>query len=358
MRMNRGSGLRLSRVVIATLATAILLVPALDAQDKGTSQPPPEHPAAAAPAAQPAANDQPLTKVEPAEDTPKDQQSTKDQPPAQPTQQEQVKVPIGAGDLLDISVYGVPELSQKVRVSSEGEAYLALIGYVHLDGLTVEEGQALIEKKLSDGGFVVNPHVTIFISEYVNTGVAIMGEIQRPGIYPVYGTRRLFDLIAAAGGLTNRAGKLISISHRDPPATIQIKFADDPAKSPETNVVVLPGDTIVISRAGVIYVVGDVNHPSGFVMDNNENLTVLQALALAGGASPTAALDGAKIIRKTSSGREEVPVQLKKILTEKAKDVAMLPDDILFIPGSPAKGFANRTLTAIVQMATGVAIRR
>lgn len=358
MRMNRGSGLRLSRVVTATLVIAIVFVPALRAQDKGESQAP-EHPPAAAPAAQPAANDAPLTRVAPAaDDNNKETRSGKDQPAAQPTRDEQVKVPIGAGDLLDISVYGVPELSQKVRVTSEGEAYLALIGYVHLDGLTVEEGQALIEKKLSDGGFVVHPHVTIFVSEYVNTGVAIMGEIQRPGIYPVYGTRRLFDLIAAAGGLTNRAGRLISISHRDPPSTIQIKFTDDPAKSPETNVVVLPGDTIVISKAGVIYVVGDVNHPSGFVMDNNENLTVLQALALAGGASPTAALDGAKIIRKTASGREEVPVQLKKILTEKAKDVAMLPDDILFIPGSPAKGFANRTLTAIVQMATGVAIRR
>ncbi len=354
--MKHGSGLRARRLLVVTVAGALFFAPRLRSQDKPTSGAPSSHPAAAAPAAQPAANDHPLPTVAPEGEAAGGQTAPGTAQPV-PSDQEKVKLAIGAGDLLDISVYGVPELAQKVRVTPEGEAYLDLIGYVHLDGLTVEEAQALIEKKLADGGFVVNPHVSVLISEYVNQGVAIMGEVARPGIYPVYGTRRLFDLIAAAGGLTPRAGRLISISHRDPPSTIQIKFSDDPARSTETNVVILPGDTIVVSKAGVIYVVGDVIHPSGFVLDNNEKLSVLQALALAGGATNTAALDGSKIIRKTPSGREEVPVPLKKILTQKAKDVAMQPDDILFVPGSPAKGFANRTVGTIVQMVTGLAIR-
>src|SRR6266404_3519719 len=123
---------------------------------------------------------------------------------------------ISSGDLLDIGVYGVPDLTQKVRVSNSGDAYFPLLGSVHLDGLTIEDAQSAIEKKFVDGGIMKNPHVTIFVSEY-SSGMSMLGLIQRPGIYPLLGTRRLYDMISAAGGLSPGAGRLITITHRSDP---------------------------------------------------------------------------------------------------------------------------------------------
>lgn len=109
---------------------------------------------------------------------------------------------LGPGDLVEVSVYGVPELATKARVSNDGDLYLPLIDYVHVADLSLEEFQKLIEKRLDDGGFVRNPHVTIFVDDFSSQGVSLLGEVGKPGIYPVLGNRRLFDLVSAAGGLT------------------------------------------------------------------------------------------------------------------------------------------------------------
>lgn len=265
---------------------------------------------------------------------------------------------LGAGDLVDVSVYGAPDLSQKARVTNSGEVYMPLVGYVKVDGLTIEQAQAAIEKRLVEGNFLKTPHVTVFISEYATQGASIMGEVGRPGIYPVLGSRRLFDMIAAAGGMTAKAGKTVTISHRDESqAPASVIFSNDPAKSGAANVQVFPGDTIVVSKAGIIYVVGDVGHPSGFIMENNESVTVLQALALAGGNNSHAALDNAKLIRRTATGPQEIPVPLKKILSAQAPDVNMQPEDILFVPASKGKKAIARTMEAIIQIATGASLR-
>lgn len=264
---------------------------------------------------------------------------------------------IGAGDLVDIKVYGVPELTDSVRVSGAGEVSLPLIGAVKIDGLTSDQAEKAIEKKLLDGGFLKDPHVTVFVKEYVTQGISVMGEVQHPGIYPLMGARRLFDALSAAGGTTPRAGKLVTITHRERPEKPQtVSLASDAENSPASNVEIFPGDTIVVARAGVVYVVGEVIRPSGFVMDNNENLTVLQAIALAQGLGRTASLNGAKLIRKRSGQREEIPIPLRAILEGKSPDLALQGDDIVFVPNSAAKGAARRTLDAIVQIATGTAI--
>jgi polysaccharide biosynthesis/export protein len=263
---------------------------------------------------------------------------------------------LGPGDLLDVSVYNVPELSTKSRVSNNGDVYLPLIDYVHLAGLTIEEAQALIEKRLSDGGFVKNPHAAVFISEYASQGASMLGEVAKPGVYPVIGEPRLFDLISAAGGFTAKAGQSVTVTHRnqvDKPVTVPVtrKLTDNPAN----NIAVSPGDTIVVQKADVVYVVGDVSRPSGFLMDT-ENLTVLKAIALAGGTNRTAKLGGAKIIRKGPSGMTETPVELKRMLAAKAPDMTMQADDILFVPSSSSKVVMNRTLEAAMQAATAVGI--
>ena len=259
---------------------------------------------------------------------------------------------LGAGDLLEISVYNVPELSTKARVSSNGDVYLPLIDYVHLGDLSLEEAQAVVEKRLSDGGFVKNPHVTIFLNEYASQSVTVLGQVTRPGAYPILGDKRLYNIISAAGGLTDKAGKTVSISHRDKPdQPVKVTLAEGLAQTPESNVVIEPGDTIVVQRAGIVYVVGDVARPAGFLMDS-DHLTVLQAVALAGGTNKTAKLNGAKIIRKTSEGMVETPVHLKKILQSKGPDMPLRADDILFVPNSAGKSAAYRAADVVVQAGT------
>ena len=115
---------------------------------------------------------------------------------------------LGNGDLISISVYGVPELSQDLRINDEGNVSMALIGSVHVAGLTPEAAQNSIEEKFRSGGFLNNPHVTLLIKEMATQGISVMGEVARPGIYPLMGPRRLYDVIAAAGGLSQRAGQL------------------------------------------------------------------------------------------------------------------------------------------------------
>jgi polysaccharide export outer membrane protein len=264
---------------------------------------------------------------------------------------------IGPGDLIEFRVFGAPDMTQDLRINGAGEAMVPLVGPVKIAGLTTVQAQDLIAARLKDGGFVRNPHVSLFTKEYAMQGITVLGEVTKPGVYPMLGQRRLYDLISLAGGMTQRAGKTVTISRRaqpDKPITLQLN--SDPSKSMEQNVEILPGDTVVVSRAGVVYVVGSVAKPSGFTMENNDHLTVLEAIALAGGTSPDAALNSAKIIRKSDTGMQEIHTPLKPILTAQAQDVALKPGDILFVPDSKAKNAARRGLESIVQITTGVAI--
>ncbi|HVP43767.1 MAG TPA: polysaccharide biosynthesis/export family protein [Terriglobales bacterium] len=321
---------------------ALALVASLTASAQQTAQPTKQD--AAPPAAQDAGA---VFAQKPAEQT-----------PGSPAPAAYGAVRMGPGDLLDISVFGVPDLSQKARITSSGDVYLPLVGYVHLDGLTIPEAQTAIEQRLVEGRFVNEPHVTIFVAEYA-TGVSVMGEVQKPGIYPIFGSRRLFDLISAAGGLTERAGRVVTITHRDRPLEPQsVSFDPDPAKNSASNVEIVQGDTILVTRAGVIYVVGEVQQPSGYLMEASQNFTVLKALALAHGPGRYAKLDNSKVIRKKADGSyEEIPVALRKILDAKQKDVPLQADDILFVPASGGKRAAEQTLSSVLGIASGLAIR-
>src|SRR6202521_3916771 len=149
-----------------------------------------------------------------------------------------------AGDLVEVGVYNVPELTTKARVSSKGEIYLPLIDYVHVSGLTAEEAEGLIQKRLSDGGFVKGPHVTVFVDQYASQGASVLGEVARPGVYPMFGQVRLFDLISAAGGLTEKAGNSVTITRRNQPdKPVSLVLARNLSDSPLANIEISPGDT-------------------------------------------------------------------------------------------------------------------
>ena len=262
----------------------------------------------------------------------------------------------GVGDLVEVSVYGVPELSTKARISSSGDIYFPLIDYVHIEDLTPEQAQGVIEKRLADGGFVKNPHVQIFVDDYASQSITILGEVSKPGPYQVVGERRLYDVISAAGGLTDKAGRTVTIAHRSTPnQPVTVELAENLAQTADSNVPVSPGDTIVVQRAGIVYVVGDVNRPTGIIIDN-PNITVLKVVALAGGTTRTAKLNGAKILRRTPDGIKETPIKLKKILQAKAPDIPMQADDILFVPGSAAKAALYRGSESVLQAATTLSV--
>jgi polysaccharide export outer membrane protein len=268
----------------------------------------------------------------------------------------QASLRLSPGDLVELSVYNVPELATKARVSNRGDIYLPLIDYVHVAGLTAEETQAVIQQKLSNGGFVKNPHATVFVETYVSQGASLLGEVGKPGIYPVVGQQRLFDVISAAGGFTEKAGRSITITHRgQPDKPLVVPLARNVSDNPDSNVFVYPGDTIVVRKADIVYVVGDVGRPSGFAMDSG-HLTVLQVIALAGGTTKTAKLSSVRLLRKGPEGVKETPIPLKKILEAKAPDLQMQADDILFVPTSAAKAAASRSLEAVMQTASALSI--
>jgi polysaccharide export outer membrane protein len=266
---------------------------------------------------------------------------------------------IGAGDLLQINLYGVPDFGQEVRVSGAGEITLPMVGQVYVRGLSTIQAESLINKRLKDDGLFNNPQISVLDREFATQGISILGEVQKPGIYPVLGPRKLFDVISAAGGMAPHAGRDILISHRLSPQSMQtVTLTDDFKRSMDANVDVFPGDTVVVSKAGVVYVVGDVRLPGGFLMDKDKELTVLQALALAQGAAPAASLGHSKVIHRTPTGVVETALDLKAILGGKAEDIRVHADDILFIPHNARKEGTRIAVQTILQTAAGVAIYR
>jgi polysaccharide biosynthesis/export protein len=266
---------------------------------------------------------------------------------------------IGIGDLLKVGVLGAPEYDQEVRVAANGTIAIGLVGEVHVVGETTEQAQQTIRKRLMDGGYFADPQVSVFEKEFATQGVSVLGEVQKPGVYPVTGPRRLFDLLSLAGGTTPKAGPVVTISSRDNTKPIRtVSLSSDPQKNIDANVDIVPGDTVVVSKAGIVYVVGDVRRPMGVIMENGGHITVLQALASAEGANPTANLRNAKIVRRGQDGPTEVPVDIKKIMQAKAADVKLQAEDVVFIPSSAAKNVGARTLQSIVNIASGIATYR
>lgn len=263
---------------------------------------------------------------------------------------------ISSGDLLELGVFDTPELSGRLRVNEAGEITVPVAGAVRVSGMTSEEAALAVEGKLRSADILKDPHVSIFISEYATQGVTVTGEVKSPGIYPLLGSHGLLDLIAAAGGVNQSASRIVTVTHRSDPKHPELVTLDNRPGSIATKIDIQPGDTIAVSRAGVAYVVGDVAKAGGFLIESNDRLSVLQVMALAGGGTRTAALDKARLIRKTPTGREELRVPLKAILNGKVVDIPLEDGDILFVPSSRGKIFAYRGVDSAVAITTGLAI--
>jgi polysaccharide biosynthesis/export protein len=266
--------------------------------------------------------------------------------------------PVGAGDLIEMSVFDTPELSGKLRVSNSGDVILPLVGTIHVGGLSANEMQNLIRRKLIDGGFMNDPQVTVFISEYATQGVSVLGEVKAPGVYPALGSHNLVDYISLAGGLTAMAGSEVTVTHSSQPdRPEEVKISSKAPSSLRNNPQIFPGDSIFVQKTGLIYVIGDVVRPGGFPMDHDDHLTILQALALAQGTTFSAKKGATVIIRTTSQGHQTIPEDLKKILASKATDDVLQDNDILFIPNSAGRTALKNT-ESILPIAASATIYR
>ncbi len=269
-------------------------------------------------------------------------------------------VQLGPGDLLDIAVFDSPELTTHARITSDGEISFPLLGTLHVGGLSPQATQDLIRQSLMKNDFVKDPQVSVFVAEYASQAVYVIGEVTRPGPYPLLGSHHLMDFISAAGGFTPRAGNTVTIAvHSDPdhPKIIDLSSIGNDAMGKESNPEIAAGDSISVSQAGIIYVLGDVTRPGGFLLNRDETLTIMQALALAEGTLSTAAKSSARLIRTTPAGRDEIAVNLQSIIHAKTTDLVLNDKDILFVPGSTTKGVL-RGIQGVLPAAAAASIYR
>ncbi len=247
--------------------------------------------------------------------------------------------PIGPGDFLDISEYHTPEFHSTVRVSAAGMVTLPMVGEMKVAGMDEQAAARAIESALLAKGMLLHPLVSVLVTAYAGQDVSVLGEVTRPGVYPYTFHHRLLDLISAASGLSPNAGRLVNVFHQGDPKTPH-PVVLDPSGTDTTsdhNPELSPGDTVQVSRAGLVYVVGDVIRPGGFAVDPVQGLTVVQALSLAWGPSQNAAVGRAILIREQKGGRTMIALNLKRMLHGQDPDQPVQDRDILYVPDSEAK---------------------
>jgi len=269
-----------------------------------------------------------------------------------------VAAPIAPGDVLDVGEFHTPEFRSVVRVSSAGTVMLPMIDEVRVEGMNELEAAHAIAGTLVSRGILNHPQVSVLVTSFVGQDVSVLGEVTRPGVYPYTVHHRLFDMISAASGLGPAAGGVVNIYHRSDPDTAHPVPLDpnDGAAGPDRDPELAPGDIVQVTRAGLVYVVGDVIRPGGFIVDPTQEFTVLKALSLAWGPSQNAAVSNALLIREQAGGRTVTTLNLKRMLRGKDPDQPIRAHDILFVPDSTAKNLFNRTVEAAVQSAAGVSI--
>ena len=248
---------------------------------------------------------------------------------------------LGPGDDIEITVYGAPDLSGRARINETGNITMPLIGYVRLAGLSTSEAEAAIEAQLRQNKIVNDPQVSIYAKDFTSSGISVAGEVGKPGFYSVLGPHRLFDVLQLAGGITERASNTVTISHRGETDSNTLTISKNPAEMAANNVELRPGDTVVVPRAGIVYVLGEVTRPGGYVLNATGGVTIMQVVAAAGGPTHLAAYGKTTILHRTPAGFQEEKLDLKKLLLGKAADISLKTDDIDYVPTSGLKSTLN-----------------
>lgn len=283
---------------------------------------------------------------------------------------------LGPDDQISVSLRDIQEIQFKaVRIDGAGNIELPYAGKLRAAGKSVEQLAAEISRRLES--IVHRPAVIVEVTEYGSQPVSVLGAVGRPGVYQLRGRKSLFEVLSLAEGLRQDAGHAILITRRlewgpiplptaKPDSSGEFSVAEVSVKSilearnPRDNILIRPQDVISVPRGEMVYVVGSVRRPGGFLLGEKETVSVLQAVSLAEGLERAAAPHNARILRwvESSSRRIEIAVDVKRILASQAPDQPLAGNDILFIPDSTAKSAALRGLEAGLQMATGLVIWR
>lgn len=300
---------------------------------------------------------------------------------------------IGPKDLLELSVFEAPELTRAVRVSASGEISLPLLGAVQAAGLTPKALEFVLQELLRRS-YMKDPHVSVFIQEMKSHPVSVFGAVKKPGVFQIDGPISLVGILSMAEGLAEDAGDTVIVmrgaslpgaeeptldapsskSKSNGPAANASRASEDQAGGttvesslknllesgdPRYNVLVYPGDVVKVTRAGVVYVEGEVKKPGGFMLKTNENISVLQAVALAEGLTRTAAGSHARIMRtdEATGTRTEIPIDLDKILAGRHTDPVLRPKDIVFVPNSKGKSVFYGSTQAVVSLGSAAVYR-
>jgi polysaccharide biosynthesis/export protein len=310
-------------------------------------------------------------------------------------------VPIGAGDLLHIEIFDVPELSRDVRVGDVGDISYPLIpSKITAAGLTPFQLEQKMEQLLIENGLVTHPQVSVFVKEQNSQPVSVVGAVQRPMVYQVIRPTTLLEILAGAGGITDDAGSFVIVTRSPNPSAARNAAAvigasangkgsvnagagtptpNDPlGENPQIitirlrdllesgdsayNIMVYGGDVISVPRAGIVYVTGaGISQPGGYVLQSHgEQITALKAVALAHGLTGFAKADSAVIMRNNpvTGQKDVIPVHIGQIEKQKTPDVAMSSNDILYIPDSKGLKVLARGAEAAISIGSSVAIYR
>jgi polysaccharide biosynthesis/export protein len=265
---------------------------------------------------------------------------------------------IGPGDLVHVKVLEAPELEETARVTDAGNIPLGLGGPVQVGGKAPAAAAATIARALSAGGFILTPHVLVTLEGTVTANVSIMGQVRSPGSYAINTPRPILDVLALAGGLTDVANRTVTIQRHETGERLAFEASNSSTAALDMNLIIFPGDTIIVPKADIVYILGDVNRPGGIaIVTNDSRLSVVQALTLAGGTPPSASPSHARLIRKQSDGSHvDIPLQLSAMQKGKHPDMQLQADDIVYVPFSYMRNMASGAGASVVGSASSAAI--
>ena len=245
---------------------------------------------------------------------------------------------ISAGDLVQVDVIDTPDMEQQVRVSDAGVVPLAYLGDVKVAGETPSDAAAQIRGLLVAKNIMKHPQVTVRVEEYATGDVSVLGQVHTPGSYPLTTPQSILKVLSLAGGLTDSADRHVTIRRHGSGEELEYYAANDSKEALAEVPLVHPGDTVLIPSAPVVYVMGDVGKPGGYpIATNDSQLSMMQAITMAGSANKTAIQSHVRLIRTVDGQKLDIPVHLDQIQKGKLTDIALKPNDIVYVPFSWAK---------------------
>jgi polysaccharide export outer membrane protein len=284
---------------------------------------------------------------------------------------------LGVDDQITVQVLDLDEVNAKgpIRVDMRGNITLPLVGRLHVAGMSVEQVEAAIKERLKS--VLKEPEVSVAVADFRSHPVSVLGAVKSPGVQQIRGVKTLSEVLSMAGGISGDAGNTIKVSRRKDAGALPLPVVKDDesgqytvgeaniknlmeAKNPADNIAILPNDVITVPKGELVYIIGAVKKSGGFVLNEKESITILQAIAMADGFDRFAAKNKALILRpvKGTQDKQEIPVDLRPLLAGKMKDFALLPNDILFVPVSGSKQAFARATEAAIGLGTGLVLYR